>query len=140
MKSLLIAVLALALNASAGVVTVERINETIQRESGWNPRAVGRNKEIGLGQLKPGVVQDLREHFGWDVTAKDRWCPRLNRIMTEGYLVLIERKLKERLMRDPTWAEVSACYQLGIEGYFRNVRQGLAGAAGRSVARRREGT
>lgn len=135
MKSLLIAVLALALKASGGVVTVERINETIQRESGWDPQAIGRNGEVGLGQLKPGAVRDLRKHFGWEVTAKDRLCPRLNRIMTEGYLVLTERRLRERLGRQPTWREVEAAYIRGVDGYFKSFRQGIVGVTGRGAPR-----
>lgn len=135
MKSLLIAVLALALNASAGVVTVERINETIQRESGGNPHAIGRNGEVGLGQLKPGAVRDLRDEYEWTVTPGDRKNAKLNRIMTEGYLVLTERRLRERLGRQPTWREVEAAYIRGVDGFLKDFRQGIVGVTGRGAPR-----
>ena len=134
MKAILL-ILLLASSAGAGVVTYERVTETILRESGGNPRAVGKNLEVGLGQLKPIAVRDLREHFGWDVTEKDRWCPRLNRVMTEGFLVITEKRLAKRLKRPPTWKEVEAAYIAGVDGFLRTYRQGIVGVAGRGAPR-----
>ena len=134
MKAILL-ILLLASSASAGVVTYERVTETIMRESGGNPRAVGLAGEVGLGQIKPVAVRDLREYFGWTVTEKDRWCPRLNRVMTEGFLVLTEKRLAKRLKRPPTWREVEAAYINGVDGYLKSFRQGLADVTGRVVPR-----
>lgn len=134
MKAILL-ILLLASSAGAGVVTYERVTETILRESGGNPRAVGLAGEVGLGQLKGVAVTDLRKHFGWTVTEKDRWCPRLNRVMTEGFLVLTEKRLAKRLKRPPTWKEVESAYVAGVDGYFKNFRHGLADVTGRVVPR-----
>lgn len=132
MKTIVL-VMMLAWSAKAGVITVERIEATIQRESGGNASAVGQAGEIGLGQMKAGAVRDLRQHFGWSVSERDRWIPRLNRIMTEGYLVLTERRLRERLKRQPSWKEVESAFCLGVEGHFRSFRQGSAGITGQGM-------
>lgn len=122
MKSLLIAVLALALNASAGVVTVERINETIQRESGGNPHAIGRNgvvteefldwvamvesrnnpkaigklDELGAYQLRAIAVREVNRLTGSKWKHRDAFDPKKARIIARDYLRICERRVAQK--------------------------------------------
>lgn len=112
-------IFALFYNATAGVVTLEFQSAVIQRESGWNPKAIGRHNERGLFQIKPSALKDLRKEYAWTVADWQLMLPEINKACGQGYLVLTERRLRNKLGRPPTEWEVYQGFKLGVTGFMR---------------------
>jgi len=118
-KKLIVIAALMARTAHAGIITEELVDAQIERESAGNPSAIGLAGEVGLGQIKDVVVLDLVREYGWKITTADRFCPKKNRAMTRGFLVLTERRLAQALRRQPTRREIEGAYRMGLEGFLR---------------------
>lgn len=122
MKAILL-VLLLASSAGAGVVTYERVTETILRESGGNPNAVGlageviteafldwvamvesgnnpnaRGKldELGAYQLRAIAVREVNRLTGSRWKHRDALDPKKARIIARHYLLICSMRSAER--------------------------------------------
>lgn len=114
--AILIMAIAAAVAPAASIVTEKFIDEQIQRESGGNPRAIGKAGEVGLGQISLIALEDLNAAYGRNWKPEDRFCPVENRKMTRSFFVLIEKRFRAVTGRQPTEKQLERVYIRGLEG------------------------
>ena len=82
-------------------------------EQGPNPKA----NEYSVYNLTPAAIADVARDTGLDITvAEVDGSPIAASFTAQAFVRMLERRLKRRLHREPTVAEIGSAYNVGYRG------------------------
>ena len=97
-------------------VTPAFVDWAIQRESKGNPKARGKNGEVGLLQIKRIALADVNADAGTNYTMRDLLDPVVNRWVGTRFMHIQERRLVAYLRRQPSQSEIYGAFRRGFKG------------------------